>query len=181
MRRNKLLDVVLTELRSQGIQEVTVENGGKHVLVRWSAKGRIRTTTISHSGSRNWRVRTISAPTCAECYAKMGTPLEGMQFLLCRTRDITRPCCRNLAYYRNGKLWCVDCKRPRGRLSASVIDALVKVLNVFPGIMSETHILRDTSELPDDEEGPTTDTVESDPPPCGVRESDSAAPLEGSD
>jgi hypothetical protein len=64
-------------------------------------------------------------------------------------------------------------------LSASVIDALTRVLNVFPGIMSETHILRDTSELPDEE--PTTDTVESDPPPCGVRESNSAAPLEGSD
>jgi hypothetical protein len=56
MRRKALLDVVLTELRNQGIQEVTIENGGKHVLVRWNSRGRIRTTTVSHSGSRNWRV-----------------------------------------------------------------------------------------------------------------------------
>jgi hypothetical protein len=55
MRRNALVDVVLAELRNRGIQEVTVENGGKHVLVRWNARGRIRTTTVSHSGSRNWR------------------------------------------------------------------------------------------------------------------------------
>jgi hypothetical protein len=66
-------------------------------------------------------------------------------------------------------------------LSASVIDALTSVLNVFPGIINETHILRDTSELPNDEEGPTANTVESHSPHCGVCEGDSAAPLEGSD
>jgi hypothetical protein len=55
MRRNALVDVVLAELRKRGIQEATVENGGKHVLVRWNARGRTRTTAISHSGSRNWR------------------------------------------------------------------------------------------------------------------------------
>jgi hypothetical protein len=84
--------------------------------------------------------------------------LDGMQFLLCRDRDVLRtktspgPCCRNLAYYRNGKLWCVDCKQPRGRLPLNVITALIAMLKVLPEIKDQTHILRDTSELPNETE-----------------------------
>jgi len=77
------------------------------------------------------------------------TSIEGMQFLLCRDADATKPCCRNLAYYRNGKLWCTDCRRPRGRLLPKAIEGLLVILGVYPDIMKETHILRDRSELPD--------------------------------
>jgi hypothetical protein len=55
MRHRKLVDIVLAELRGRGVQEVTVENGGRHVIVRWNARGHKRMTTISFSGSRNWR------------------------------------------------------------------------------------------------------------------------------
>jgi hypothetical protein len=98
----------------------------------------------------------------------MSTPLDGMQFLLCRERDVLRtktspgPCCRNLAYYKNGKLWCADCKRPRGRLPPNVIAALMAALNVIPGIRDQTHILRDVSELPNEEPEPTPSPVERD-------------------
>jgi len=84
------------------------------------------------------------------------TPLEGMKFLLCREQDVLKtktakgPCCRNLAYCRNGKLWCADCKRPRGRLPPNVIAALLVMLDTFPDIKGETHILRDRGELPDE-------------------------------
>src|SRR6516165_10591560 len=86
------------------------------------------------------------------------TPIDGMQFLLCREDDITKPCCRNLAYYRNEKLWCVDCKRPRGRLPPKAIAAMLVLLNTYPDIMSQTHVLRDKTELPDGEKKEATDT-----------------------
>jgi len=95
-------------------------------------------------------------------------PLDGMQFLLCRDRDVLRtkttpgPCCRNLAYYRNGKLWCVDCKRPRGRLPPKLIAALLVAADTFPGLKDQTHTLQDRFELPSDETKPTADTVGSD-------------------
>jgi hypothetical protein len=98
----------------------------------------------------------------------MTTPLDGMQFLLCREADNLRtkttkgPCCRNLAYYRNGKLWCADCKRPRGRLPPKVIASLLVMLNTFPGIKNKTHILRDKSELPDEIEQEAADTLAGD-------------------
>jgi hypothetical protein len=98
----------------------------------------------------------------------MTTPLDGMQFLLCREADTLRtkttkgPCCRNLAYYRNGKLWCMDCKRPRGRLPPKVIAGLLAVFNAFPGIKDETHVLRDKSDLPDEIEQEATDTLAGD-------------------
>src|SRR5262249_52400178 len=81
------------------------------------------------------------------------TSLDGMRLLLCRDRDALKtktaqgPCCRNLAYYMNGKLWCADCKRPRGRLPPKVIDWLSVVISTFPGMKNETHILR-----PDDDD-----------------------------
>ena len=81
----------------------------------------------------------------------MTLQIDGMQFLLCRESDITKPCCRNLAYYANGKLWCVDCKRPRGRLAPLAITGLLALLAIYPGIMKQTHVLRDTSELPNEE------------------------------
>jgi hypothetical protein len=80
----------------------------------------------------------------------MMATLEGMQFLLCRDADVTKPCCKNLAYFRNGKLWCADCRHPRGRLPPRVIAALLVILGIYPDIMKETHILRDRSELPDE-------------------------------
>ena len=77
--------------------------------------------------------------------------IDGMQFLLCREDDITKPCCRNLAYYANGKLWCVDCKRPRGRLAPLAITGLLALLAIYPGIVKQTHVLRDKSDLPNEE------------------------------
>jgi hypothetical protein len=77
--------------------------------------------------------------------------IDGMQFLLCRENDITKPCCRNLAYYRNEKLWCVDCKRPRGRLAPLAITGLLALLAIYPGIMKQTHVLRDKGDLPNEE------------------------------
>jgi hypothetical protein len=91
------------------------------------------------------------------------TPLDGMQFLLCRDRDVLRtrttegPCCRNLAYYRNGKLWCQDCKRSRG-LPPEVIAALLAAIGAIPGIKDEVHILQDRFELPGEVEAMTYDT-----------------------
>ena len=86
-----------------------------------------------------------------------GATLDGMQFLLCRDRDVLRtrttegPCCRNLAYYRNGKLWCQDCKRPRGRLPPLVITMLLAAIDAIPGFKDEVHVLQDKFELPSDE------------------------------
>ena len=93
-----------------------------------------------------------------------------LQFLLCRTEDVYRPCCRNLAYHANGKLWCVDCKRPRGKLSPKVIEALSKVIAIYPEARNQVHILRDKTELPNETE-PAADTVARDT-------SASEAPLE---
>ena len=81
----------------------------------------------------------------------MTLQIDGMQFLLCRESDITKPCCRNLAYYRNEKLWCVDCKRPRGRLAPLAITGLLALLAIYPGIVKQTHVLRDKSDLPNEE------------------------------
>jgi hypothetical protein len=96
------------------------------------------------------------------------TEIDGLQFLLCHTEDewgfgdygkdkYVGPCCRNLAYYQNGKLWCLDCKRPRGRLPPGAIAKLSEILKVFPGIRNETHILGDRSDPEtsnDDEQAP---------------------------
>src|SRR5262245_58218786 len=96
------------------------------------------------------------------------TPLDGLQFLLCRecdalkTKTTAGPCCRNLAYYRNGKLWCADCKRPRGRLSEKVIATLLVLINTMPGVTDQTFILRDKSELPANDYEEAADSVERD-------------------
>src|SRR5262249_33655604 len=88
-----------------------------------------------------------------------------LQFLLCRTEDVYKPCCRNLAYHANGKLWCVDCRRPRGKLPPKVIEALSKVIAIYPEAQNQIHILRDKTELPDDDYEPATDPVGSDTEP----------------
>jgi len=95
------------------------------------------------------------------------TSIEGMQFLLCRDADVTKPCCKNLTYYRNGKLWCTDCRRPRGRLPPKVIAGLLVILGFYPEIMKEVHILRDRSELPNEDKS-ATDTADSDTGPAVV-------------
>ena len=106
--------------------------------------------------------------------AAEGNPpgIDGMQFLLCRNQDVFKPCCRNLAYYRNSKLWCIDCKRPRGQLSPKVIAGLLVILGVCPKIVKETHILRNKSELPDEAEAsePAADPVGGDTEPRVIPE-----------
>jgi hypothetical protein len=93
------------------------------------------------------------------------------RFLLCRKADTYKPCCRNLAYHANGKLWCADCKRPRGKLAPRVIEALSRVIAIYPEVRAQVHILRDESELPNGETEQTADTLAGD---TDV----SAAPLE---
>ena len=99
----------------------------------------------------------------------MQTVLDDVEFLLCREQDALRigshagPCCRNLARFRNGKLWCLDCKRPRGRLPPKVIAALIAAIGAIPGIKDQTFVLRDKSDLSeatDEYDESTTDTAE---------------------
>jgi hypothetical protein len=55
VRRNPALEAIVRELRAAGIKP-SVEEGGKHLLVRWLAhNGRRLTLTVSRSGSREWR------------------------------------------------------------------------------------------------------------------------------
>src|SRR5262249_13413140 len=72
--------------------------------------------------------------------------LDRMEFLLCREQDALRtgnlrgPCCRNLAYYQSGKLFCADCKKYRGHIPTKVIAALSALSNIYPKI--RTCVLR---------------------------------------
>src|SRR5262249_54418698 len=95
---------------------------------------------------------------------EMSTPLDNVQFWLCRNQDVLRtkvaagPCCKNLAYYRNEKLWCVDCKRPRGRLPPKVIAALISAINAMPTLKTQTWVFRDEPDIQ------TADPVEGNQP-----------------
>jgi hypothetical protein len=64
-----------------------------------------------------------------------------LHFMLCRVQDVL-PCCRNLAYFANGKLWCEDCKRGRGKLSPTATGVFTELAKAFPvGTMEVPFIL----------------------------------------
>jgi hypothetical protein len=54
MRRNDVLEAITRELEAAGVSH-EVREGGKHLLVRWTARHLTRTLTVQRGGSGEWR------------------------------------------------------------------------------------------------------------------------------